>query len=402
VTFDLTPQEVEWQERARTFATEKIRPAVAREWITDPYERFPVDVVRAGSEAGFRTCTVPPEYGGPEERISYLAEALIMEEFGAADPGIAMMFSHSMKDVRQVERFGTAEQRAWFYREYLADPEYLMASGGTEPNHGADWLLPYDNFHYDTQAVLDGDAWVLNGKKHCISNGAQAKMLLMFACTDPTKPFAEGTSMFMIPRSAPGIKRGSVHDKLGLRLVNNAEVIFDDCRIPKENLLGTLHRAIAERSGYIGENNLLSLAIKLGIARSAYDEALAYASQRVQGGKPIIGHQAVGLKLAEANALVEAIRSMLYRLAWMGDNPETYDHKFAALATWFAVESCFRAATLAYQVCGCSGAWLDYPAQKHVRDALIYFPNDGTHTIHLLRAHRMMQGGSSDVLFRPW
>jgi alkylation response protein AidB-like acyl-CoA dehydrogenase len=391
VDLQLSTAERAWQERAREFADRWIRPLDhRREWAPEGAARRPWELIEAASRAGFRTCTVPPEFGGPEPPMSFLAEALVMEEFAAADPGIAFVFNHAMKDVRQIERLATPEQKRWFYPEYVRDHRYLMASAGSEPEHGADWLLPYADFHFDTAAVLEGDQWVLNGRKHCITNGAEAKLILIFAATDPSRPFAEGTSLFMVPRSAPGLRAGVIHDKLGLRFANNAEVVMEDCRIGRDMLLGGLHQGIRQRQGYVGENSLVSLGIKLGCARAAVETATNWARRRVQGGKPIIEHQAVGLKLAEAATLVEAMRSMCYRVAAAMADPQTYDARLNAMATWFGAEAAVRAALLAFEVCGCHGAWLDHQAQKHLRDALMFLPNDGTHTIHLLRVQRML------------
>lgn len=391
MTFGPGEQELEWQERAREFAQEWIKPAAReREWIADADERMPWDVIEAGSRAGFRTAAVPPEYGGPNPPLSRLSMALIVEEFAAADPGIAGYFNHAMKDVHQVLRLATAEQRETFLKAFLADDRYLTAHASTEPAHGADRYLPQPDFKLDTTAVLEGDEWVINGRKHCIAAGNEAGIMLLQATTDPTKSYAEGTTMFMVFRGTPGLIKGPVHDKAGLRLLNNSEVILKNCRVPQNQVLGRVNEAVPQRKGQARDNGLFSTAMKLGIARAAVDNALEHARERVQGGKRIIEHQAVGLKLAEADAHVETIRSMMYRYAWMLENPDHFDGKFVDLTVWMSVEAAFKVATLGVQVCGCRGAWLDYQAQKHLRDASMYFPNDGTHTIHLLRAHKRL------------
>lgn len=380
-----------WQTRAREFARERIRPgALEREWIQDPNERMPWDIIEAGSRAGFRTMGVPPRYGGPDPELSPLAAALVIEEFAAADPGVASSFNHVVKEIRQIARAGTEEQKEAFFAEFLADDRYLTGTAMTEPGHGSDrWLQP-DGFHFDTTAVRDGEDWVINGRKHCITSGNEAGLLLVQATTDTSKEYPEATTVFMVRRNTPGLRRGVVHDKLGLRLVNNTEVIFDNCRVPHSQVLGEVNKGISNVSGFMHDNDLLSLGMKLGIARAAYETALDHAKNRVQGNTPIIAHQAVGLKLAEMAAHVEMIRSQMYRLAAMLEGREVFDPMFMELATWQSVESVFHVATLGVHVCGCRGVWLDHPAQKHLRDALVYFPNDGNHTTHLLVAHRMM------------
>ena len=199
-----------------------------------------------------------------------------------------------------------------------------------------------------------------------------------------------GASLFLVARG-PGIE-ASVHPKIGLRLNNNARVAFDNVRVPKRLLFGELNGAERARRVFAAENHMLSAAIKVGITRSAFEEAVEYAKQRVQGGKPIIEHQAVGVKLGEIYALLEAQRAMMYRLAWLGETRDESHPKYASMLLWYGAESCYRAATLAMQVCGCGGGWLSLAAQKHVRDAMMYFPNDGTHGTQLLRLHRLLQG----------
>lgn len=388
--FRLSEQETALRDLARDFGQRHIRPGLLeREWEMDPEKRFPWDIVEAGSAAGLRTLTVPPEYGGPNPRVTPLARALVIEELAAADPGVSIIFNHSMKDPKLIDELGTPEQRDWFFPAYMRDPLYLTATAGTEPAHGSDWQLPYDDFHFDTTARLDGDAWVINGTKMSISLGAEAKLIIAYAATDISAPFSRGTSMFLVPRG-PGVQ-ASVHPKVGLRMINNSRVDFDDVRVPRSFLLGELHGAERTRQGFVGENNLLSAAIKLGIARSAFEEALEYARQRVQGGRPIIQHQAIGLKLGEIFSLVEAMRAMVFRLAWMMENPAELDRKYSPTLLWYGAESCYRASTLAMQVTGCGGGWLTLSGQKHVRDAMMYFPNDGTHTVQLLKVHRLLQ-----------
>ncbi len=386
----MTEQAREWKARAREFAREVIAPASEREWIQDDVERMPWDVIEAGSRAGFRTLAVPAEYGGPDPAVDPLTWAMIVEEFATADPGITHYFTHCIKDVRQVVRRGNEEQKTRFFERFLADDRFVTAHASTEPGHGGDRYLAPKGFRFDTTAVRDGDEWVINGRKHCIAGGNEAGMVLVQANTDPTKDFAQGTTMFMVWRDNPGMKKGTVHDKAGLRMLNNAEIIFEDCRVPAEDVLGTVNNAVGERTGQARDNGMLSMAFKLGVAQGAYETALEHATQRVQGGTEIIRHQAVGVKLAEIYAHVEIIRSLMHRYITVNQQTEGYDAKFGDVATWTAVESAFRAATLGVQICGCKGTWLDHKAQKHLRDAMMYFPNDGTHMIHLLRAHNRM------------
>lgn len=381
-----------WQQRARKFADDYIRPAglLEREWVPDYAERMPWDIIEAGSRAGFRTMAVPPDFGGPNPSLTPLAAAFVIEEFAAADPGVASVFNHVIKEVRLIDRLANKEQKKEFYEAYVNDDRFITGTAMTEPEHGGDRLTTPVGFRYETTAVLDGDEWVLNGRKHCITNGNEAGLLLVHANTDPSQDYAHGTTMFMVPRQSPGLKQGRTHDKIGLRMVNNTEVVFDNCRVHKRFLLGEINKGVTQVGSFMRDNDLLSLAMKLGIARSAYQTALDHAREREQGGKPIIEHQAVGLKLTEMAAHVQTLRAQIYRLAYMIDHPDDYEPMFNELATWHSVEAVFKVATLCVHVCGCHGVWRDHPAQKHLRDALVYFPNDGNHTNQLLAVHKYL------------
>jgi alkylation response protein AidB-like acyl-CoA dehydrogenase len=401
--FELTADEREWRGLARQLADEWIRPTILeKEWEPDPADRVPWDAIEAASDMGIRTCTVPPEYGGPERPVSSLAMALIIEEIATADPGVAIYFNHTMKDIRQITRLASQEQKDDILPRFVADSRFLMAHAATEPAHGGDRYLPPEDFRFDTVARLDGDEWVINGRKHCISAAVEASIVLVQASTDDEAGYTDGTTLFIVPGDAPGLVRETVHPKAGLRRINNAEVVLNDCRIPAANVLGRVNGAIAGRRGQMNDNGLLSMAQKLGIARSALEDTLAHARTRVQGGKPIIEHQAVAVKVAEMHAQVESIRSMMLRYAWMNDHPESFDKSFTEGATWLAVEAAFRVCTLGVQVAGCQGAWLDHTAQKHLRDSMMYFPNDGTHGIHLLILARLLEQDTSDDIVDYW
>ena len=387
--FQLTEQEKALRGMVRDFGQRHIGPGLLeREWEMDPVKRMPWDMVEAASAAGLRTLTVPPEYGGPDPALSQMAR-VVAEELGAADPGFPILWGHQIKDPAWVAYVGTKEQKDWFFPEYVKDPRYLVCTANTEPAHGSDWQLPYPGFHGDTTAVLDGDEWVVNGAKVSVSNAHEARLIILNCCTDPTVDSSRGTSSFLVPRG-PGID-SSVHPKVGMRLCNNARISFDNVRIPKHFLFGELHGAEKARRARRGESPLLSAAAKVGLTRSPFEEAVEYAKQRVQGGKPIIEHQAVGVKLAECYALLEAQRAMTHRLAWMIETGIEFDDKYASALIWYGTEATYRAATLAMQVCGCGGGWLSLSAQKHVRDALVHFPNDGNSGTQLLKVHQMLQ-----------
>ncbi|MCC6417946.1 MAG: hypothetical protein IT429_06805, partial [Gemmataceae bacterium] len=180
--------------------------------------------------------------------------------------------------------------------------------------------------------------------------------------------------------------------KVGFRLLNNTGIIFDNCRIPKSFVLGEVDRGKKLGFDRYGADAILSqdypytFGIRLGAARSAFEEAAEYAKMRVQGGKPIVEHQAVAMKLGEMYSLVESLRAMMYRFVWMNSHPEELDKKYGPMMFWYCAESVVRIVTLAMQVTGCGGTWLSLYGQKHLRDGVMSYGGGGTHTVQLLRA----------------
>ncbi|MBI2357884.1 MAG: acyl-CoA dehydrogenase [Deltaproteobacteria bacterium] len=197
-----------------------------------------------------------------------------------------------------------------------------MATAETEPDHGSDWQLPYEGFHMNTTAVLDGDEWVINGVKQWSSGAGRAKLYRVLART------SEGNAYIFVPSDTPGLSVHHVNDKLGERLCPNAGMAFDNVRVPKENLesmLGESKVGLDVRSRIMRASNAYAAACNVGVGRAAYEAALAYAKTRVQGGRRIIENQIIGAMLADMFIELEAARLLYWKAAWAADHDESYE-----------------------------------------------------------------------------
>lgn len=392
--FKLTDEQLMIQKLVRDFAQSHVRRELAgREWVGDPHERFPWGVVDRGFELGLKGLNVPREFGGAE--ADTLTLCIADEELACVDQGVAEIFDQMWNESRKIATLGTREQKEWFFGRFMKDPRFFATTAFTEPTHGTDHWVPYEGTHLDTVARLEGDEWVINGTKIYITMGSEASVYLVYACTDPSKPMSQGTSIFIVPRETPGVRVGTIYNKIGERFVNNAEIIFEDCRVPKENLLGELNRGMQLTDPRLAETNVETAAIAVGTARGALEAAIEYAKQRVQGGRPLIEHQAIGMRLAELSTMLEAARTLVWRAAWAVQYMRPYDPKIHSMAKWYASEVAVKVCLGALEIFGGSGfMFLDNPAQKRLRDSLAMLHADGTKEAHLQKIQRILIGES--------
>lgn len=386
---ELTDEHKALQQMARDFAEKEIQPVAAElDKKTDPKECFSWDIVKKGSALGLRTLAVPEEYGGPG--VDLMGQVLVMLELARADGGVAKTFSQCWKWTPMITKLATEDQRKRFLTPFMEDDTYLLSMGGTEPDAGSDNRMPppdHPKAGWKTSAVKDGNEWVLNGMKHFIANGGVSSLYIIRTRTNPNVPVTEGTTMFFVPKDTPGFTIGRTHDKIGWRFYQNAELIFDNCRIPETNLLGELNKgkgASSER--YVSFNDVELASNVLGIAQSAFEHALDHARNRIQGGKPIIEHQAIALKLSDMYMRLEAGRSYLFRTVESGEHESAeFESSSKQLMKVFATEVAIKVTRLAVEIFGGSGVMRDAPVEKLLRDASI-FPHLAADSIMNLRA----------------
>jgi len=397
--FELNERQEALRTLAREFAQREIAPvALERDRATlRDADVFSWDIVEKGSALGLRTVAVPEEYGGAgADRVTMV---LMMEELSRADAGMSKTFSQNWKWTPILTQLMTPDQRDHFLPMFLNNPTCLLAMGQTEPGAGSDNVIPYDEpgAGLMLRAERDGDHYVLNGMKQYIANGGVATLYFIMARTNPSVGVSKGTTLFVVPADTPGFRIGRRHDKLGFRFYQQAELILENCRIPAFHRVGAENAAYAmKQTRLMAFDNLEIGTTALGIAQAAYEAAFEYAKTRVQGGKPLIRHQAIALMLGEMRMRLEAARSYLYRVAWHMDTDTPMDREARIMVKTFGVETAVAVSQAAVEIFGGSGIMKEGPAEKYLRDAAV-FVHLGASRAHRLRAMTHLMDGSAGV-----
>ena len=307
----------------------------------------------------------------------------MLEEIAAADLGMSVVLAQTWKFAQLLMELGTADQHERWLRRLVENPRGLMAASLTEPNGGSDNVLPYAGIDGGMQMRaerVDG-GWVLNGQKHYISNSNRADSIIAFARTDPGQPVRSGVSMFIVPADSPQVRYGVVHDKLGERLANNSEIFYENVFVPDEDLLGQENEGLADVARLLRGSNAYAAACTLGVARTAFGRALRYTAQRVQGGRPVLDHDDIGVQFAEMYSQLESARTYVFRAAWAADHAKHFDPKMAAMPKLLASQIAFdvtRALARDVRRVRCHAG---DGMEKLLRDATIFLHSDGTNTV---------------------
>ena len=352
----------------RQFAEKEVKPN-AFTW--DQNNQFPTEVVKKMAENGWMGLPFPKEYGGAGLDVN--SYAIAVEELSRVDGGTGVILSaHVSLGSWPIFGFGTEEQKQK-YLVPLAKGEKIGAFGLTEPNAGS------DAGGTETTAVLDGDEYVLNGEKIFITNGGEADTYVVFAATDKSKG-TRGISAFIVEKGTPGFTFGTHYDKLGIRSSATAQLLFNNCRIPKENLLGKEGEGFKIAMATLDGGRIGIAAQALGIAQGAYEAAVAYAKERVQFGKPIGFQQGIGWKLADMATKLRCARFLVYSAAEMKENHEPYS-KEAAMAKMYASDIAVEVVDEALQIFGGNGYLKGMDVERMYRDAKITTIYEGTNEI---------------------
>jgi len=375
--FKLSEEHEMIRKMVRDFAKNEVAPTAAER---DEEERFDREIFDKMAELGLTGIPWPEEYGGIGS--DYLAYCIAVEELSrvCASTGVTLS-AHTSLAGWPIYKFGSEEQKQKYLRP-MAQGEKIGAYGLTEPGSGS------DAGGMRTTARLEGDHYVLNGSKIFITNGGIADIYVVFALTDPSSKH-KGTSAFIIESDFPGFSVGKKEQKMGIRSSPTTEIMFEECRVPKENLLGEEGEGfkIAMMTLDGGRNGIAAQAV--GIAQGALDAATEYAKERVQFGKPIAAQQGVGFKLADMATSVEAARLLTYQAAWLESEGLPYG-KESAMSKLFAGDTAMKVTTEAVQVFGGYGYTKDYPVERYMRDAKITQIYEGTQEIQRLVISRML------------
>ncbi len=364
----LTEEQIMIRDLARQIAVEKIVPVRAE---LDEHNKFPADIMKSMAQADLFGIFIPEEYGGLGKKSLELCIAV--EELSKACVGVSTSYAANALGTYPILLYGSDTQKKKYLPDIAAGRRYV-AFGLTEANAGS------DAGGVQTTAKLDGNEYVLNGTKQWITNGGEAEIYTIIAITDKSKG-ARGASAFIVEKGTPGFTFGKKENKMGIRASSTSELIFNNCRIPKENIIAK------EGLGFIVAMKTLDSsrtgvgAQGVGVAQGAIDEAIRFAKQRVQFGQPVTSFQAVQHMLADMQTQTEAARSLVYSVARYIDSGAKDVSRASAMAKLFATDVAMKVTTDAVQVMGGSGYMKDYPVEKMMRDAKILQIYEGTNQI---------------------
>jgi alkylation response protein AidB-like acyl-CoA dehydrogenase len=369
--FRLTEDQQLLRRTIREFAEREIRSHVM-EW--DEAQQFPTELVPRLAELGLLGIQFPEEHGGAG--MSAVDYCLCIEELARVDPSIALsVAAHNGLCAAQIAMFGTAAQKQRFLVP-LARGEMLGAWGLTEPTAGSDAAA------LRTTAVRDGGAWVLNGAKTFTTHGRIGGVMVAMAVTDRSRGH-RGISAFIIERGTAGMAPGKKENKLGMRASDTSEVVFQECRIPADHLLGEEGQGFINALQVLDAGRIGIAALSVGLAQGAFEAARHYASQRKQFGQPIASLQAIQWKLADMATRIDGARLLTYRAAYLKDRGRRTTRE-SSMAKLFASETAVRAAEDCVQIHGGYGFVKDYPAEKYFRDVKLTTIGEGTSEIQRL------------------
>lgn len=372
MNFELTSEQIMIQEMVRDFANNVIKPRAIE---IDVEAKFPADILQEMGKLGLMGIPFSEEYGGSDgDTISYVIAA---EEIARVCGSTGLSYAATVSlGASPINYFGTEAQKEK-YLTPLAQGKELGAFGLTEPNAGS------DAGGIKTTAVEDGEDFVINGEKCFITNASYASVIIIAAVTGKDKQGKNMISSIIVPKETVGMTVISNYDKMGVRGSDTAEIVLDNVRVSKENLLGRREQGFKQFLHTLDGGRISIAALGLGIAQASFEKALQYAKERTQFGKPIANLQAIQFKLADMAMEVELARNMVYKAAWLKDNQKPFT-KEAAYAKLFATETAFRSANEAIQIHGGYGYMREYEVERYLRDAKILEIGEGTSEIQRL------------------
>ena len=378
ISFSLTEEQEALQAMAREFAEKEMKPNAAK---YDQEEEFPEDIMKKAFEVGFLTCKIPKKYGG--EELNDVDTVVVSEELAAGCVGMYTTMMVNALAYTPIILFGTDEQKKKFLTPHTEKMSFA-AFCLTEREAGSDAGA------LKTTAKKVGSEYVINGSKCFISNAGIASLYVVFANSNPDKGM-RGISAFIVPRETPGLTIGKVEDKMGQRASNTAEVIFEDVKVPEENLLGK------EGIGFIIAMKTLDKtrapvgAAGVGVARAALQYAIEYAKTRIQFGKPIALFQHIAFQIAQMAMEINAARHLVWHAAWLLDEGKPCG-KESAMAKAYGSDIAMKVTTEALQILGGYGYMKDYPMEKLMRDAKLLQIYEGTNEVQRMVISREVIG----------
>jgi alkylation response protein AidB-like acyl-CoA dehydrogenase len=381
----LSEEQILMRQSCRAFVDDIVLPFIRENWKTEwsmvPEERLPRRILDEAEKIGIRTLGVPEEFGGVElEKGTEVSTfAMISEEIARGDSGLADKLVQNWKVSVLLRQLAPRHlQEKWFTR-LVEDPTFLMAHCLTEPRGASDRWLPYNvpEAAMQTKGVKVDGGWVINGRKQFISNGYDAGLYVVYANTNPKVGMMQGTSSFLVPRETKGFTVARCNETLGCRFMNNGEMVFEDMFVPDDHLLAK-DDAMGKAGVYFRPGKIIQAAKNLGVGVRAFEATADYVQNYVQGGRILIKHQAVALRLADMATRIEAVRALLERAAKAVDDDSPDAEMLVNMAKMFASEEIMKVAQHAVELHGGNGIMLDFGIEKVLRDAVIFLHMDAT------------------------
>lgn len=371
MNFELNENQQMIAQMARDFAEKEIRPNMMK-W--DESQEFPKELFHKMGELGLMGILVPQEYGG--SGFGYFEYVTALVEISKVCGSIGLSTAaHNSLGTNHILTFGNEEQKKK-YLPKLASGEHIAAWGLTEPNTGSDAM------RMKVTAKEDGDYWVLNGAKRFITHGISGDVAVVIARTGELLD-SHGMTAFIVERGTPGFQAGKKEDKLGMRASETAELIFEDCRIPKANVLGKVGDGFIQAMKILDGGRISIAALSLGIAKGAYEASVKYSKEREQFGQSISNFQAIAFKIADMATEIEAAELLIWQSADLKNRGEKVTLQ-SAMAKYYASEVCVKVATDAVQIFGGYGYIKEFPVEKFYRDSKLCTIGEGTSEIQKL------------------
>lgn len=382
---DLTESQRMMREACRKFVDDTITPFVLKnwknEWNMTPEERLPNSILQEADSLGIRTLGVPEEYGGMsmEKEHEVRTFAIISEEIARGDSGLADKLVQNWKVSVLLRAQANQEHQETWFTKLMENPNFLFAHALTEPKGASDRWLGYNALEaaMDTKAKKVDGGWVLNGRKHYISNGYDASLYVIYANTNPSVGMMDGTSSFIVPRDTKGFNVARCNETVGCRYMNNGELELIDCFVPDSHLLKS-DIALSQAGIYFRPGKIIQAAKNLGVGQAALEKTAEFVQTYSRGGKLLIKHQIVASRLADMATKVSAVRGLVMQAAKAVDQNTADSDALCNMAKVFASEEILKVCQHAMELHGGMGAMLDAGIEKLVRDASIFLHMDAT------------------------
>lgn len=399
----LAAEQLEIRETVRDFVTREIKPVALKPERLEAFERqLPGEILEQASQMGLRTLALSEAAGGAG--ADNLTCCIVAEELAVGDVGVAVTLAQTSALGRLLfDQAMTPGQRARFLPRFLDDHSYHLAFANHEPDTDSGWIYhrpAVAQAGIKTTAVRDrSGGWVINGIKDFVANAPIAKLIAVQVRTGADASGANGVSTLLVPCDAPGLAVRASAPVPVWHHGTRGELIFRDCRVAAENLLGAEGKSpLSGGAAAMGRGNPQLQAVNLGVGRAAYEAALEYAKLRVQGGRPIIGHEAIGTILAEIAIKLEVARGAIWRAAWASDHPDAYadrsldDLPLETIAGVVTSEAVHQVALTAAEVFGAMGVMRDMPLQQYVHDAMIFLHSETSNSVARLQIAEALAG----------